>query len=162
MKYFLCFLWAALLMTSCFDTRLNDAEEKRQQRIRDSIRTDSIETRRNTPDTTFAIYKRIAFCDTTFVVVFDRVKMLSGKEAAEYAQRHKRFDNTDKIIVNQSTTLETLRIAKDTPILLIDQDSDSVRYKNYKPAEIADNLPKEDLIQIVILHRSIVYLKQMP
>ena len=176
MKKILFALWTALILCSCFNTKLDDTEEKRLQRIRDSIRSDSINTLRSKPDTTLAIYKRTAYCDTVHVVVFDRVKMLSGNEAVKYAKQHKRFDNTDNIIVNQNVLLETLKIAHDATILLLDDGSapskedvimeidgnDTLRYIPQKPAALAEGLPKEELVLLVLQYRSVVYLKQLP
>ena len=176
MRYFyFILLWTALVLCSCFETRFDDTEEKRLQRIKDSLRTDSINYKRSQPDTTYAIYKRTAFCDTVHVVVFDRVKQLAGKEASEYARRHKRFGNTDEIIVNQNVELETLKVPLSSTILLIDDgdgdeadviteidDGDTIRYRRHKPADLAEGLPKEELVLLVVQYRSIVYLKQLP
>lgn len=178
MKYtYILLLLAAVVLGSCFNTKFDDTEQKRLQRIRDSIRTDSINTVRSKPDTTLAIYKRTAFCDSVHVVVFDRVKMLSGNEAVKYAKMHKRFDNTDNIIVNQDILLETLKVAKNATILLlddgekestedvmleIDDDNDTLRYIPQKPTDLAEGLPKEELVLLVLQYRSVVYLKQLP
>jgi hypothetical protein len=175
MRYFFFILWAALTLCSCFETRFDDTEAKRLQRIRDSIHADSVEYSRSIPDTTLAIYKRTAFCDTIDVIVFDRVKMLSGDEAAEYAQRHNRFGNTTKIIVNQEELLETLVVARDAKIWLLDdgtkRDStetmieinprDTIRFRSCKPAHLSDDMPKEELVFLIIQHRSIIYFKQL-
>ena len=176
MRYFFFILWAALTLCSCFETRFDDTEAKRLQRIRDSIHADSVEYSRSIPDTTLAIYKRTAFCDTVDVIVFDRVKMLSGDDAAEYAQRHNRFGNTTKIIVNQEVLLETLRIARNTKLWLLDDGQkrdatetmievnprDTIRYRNCKPSDLSDDMPKEDLVLLIIQNRSIIYFKQLP
>jgi len=178
MRHILFFIWTALILSSCFNTRLDDTEEKRQQRIKDSIHTDSVNRRRSIPDTTLAIYKRTAFCDTVHVVVFDRVKMLSGKEAADYAERHKRYGNTVNIVVNQTVTLETLAIARNARILLLEPetadstdtrpivsetiDGKNIKYCESKNTDIAEGLSAEEIIQIVVQHRSIIYLRQLP
>lgn len=175
MRKILLFLLTVLTLCSCFETRFDDTEEKRQQRIRDSIRNDSIEHRRSLPDTTLAIYKRTAFCDTIDVIVFDRVKMLSGDKAAAYAQRHSRFGNTTKIIVNQEELLETLIVARNAKIWLLDDGTaddsvekmievnprDTIRYRYCKPSDLSDDMPKEDLVMLIIQHRSIIYFKQL-
>ena len=178
MRHILFFIWTALILSSCFNTRLDDTEEKRQQRIKDSIHTDSINQRRNIPDTTLAIYKRTAFCDTVHVVVFDRVKMLSGQEAADYAERHKRYDNTNKIVVNQTVTLETLAIAKNARILLLNPETldstdtrpviseklglTNITYRESLASDIAERLSAEEIIQIIVQHRRIIYMRQLP
>ena len=174
MRYLMLLVWMAVAVCSCFNTKYDDTEEKRLRRLADSIRADSIYRLRNIPDTTLAIYKRVAFCDTIHVVVFDRVKMLSGDEAAEYAVRHNRFGNTEKIIVNPKVLLETLKIAPGAQILLLENDNDStevvtevngkdtIKYHKHHPSFLSDGLPKEDLVQMVIHRRFIVYLKQLP
>ena len=175
MRYIIFILWTALALCSCFETRFDNTEEKRLQRIRDSIRTDSVEHSRSLPDTTLAIYKRTAFCDTIDVIVFDRVKMLSGDRAAEYAQRHNRFGKTTKIIVNQEEILETLIVARNAKIWLLDDGSwkdttetmmevnprDTIRYRYCNPADLSEDMPKEDLVLLIIQHRSIIYFKQL-
>ncbi|MCR5455484.1 MAG: hypothetical protein K6F33_10910 [Bacteroidales bacterium] len=162
MKHILLFLWAAMIFCSCFNTRFDDTEEKRLQRIRDSIRTDSINAMRNKPDTTLALYKRTAVCDGKQMVVFDRVNMLSGEEAVEYAKRHKRFGNNLNVVVNNKVTLETLPMDTLATILLLNNDGDSLQYYNAKIDDIAEGITAEELMQIVVLHRSIVYLKHLP
>jgi hypothetical protein len=176
MRYTLLLLWAALTLCACFNTKFDDTEAKRRQRIRDSIRTDSIERRRAMPDTTLAIYKRTAFCDTVDVIVFDRVKMISGDEAAKYAQRHNRYGNTTKIIVNQEELLETLRIARGAKLWLLDDGQqktpletmievnprDTIRYRRCNPAALSDDMPKEELVLLIIQHQSIIFFKQLP
>ncbi len=151
-----------MIFCSCFNTRFDDTEEKRLQRIRDSIRTDSINAVRNTPDTTLALYKRTALCDGKQMVIFDRVNMLSGDEAVEYAKRHKRFGNNLNVIVNNKVTLETLPMDTLATILLLKGDADTLNYYNAKITDIADGIMPEELMQIVVLHRSIVYLKRLP
>ena len=176
MKKILLLLWAALMLSACFNTKFDDTEARRRQRIRDSIHTDSIEQRRAVPDTTLAIYKRTAFCDTVDVIVFDRVKMLSGEKAEEYAHRHNRFGNTSKIIVNQEELLETLRIARGANLWLLDNGQqkstsevmievnprDTIIYRKCNPAALSENMPKEELVLLIIQHRSIIYFKQLP
>ncbi len=167
MKYIFYLLWAALALTSCFNTRYDEAEERRKQRIRDSIHADSVTMRRNTPDTTLATYKRNALCDGQHMITFDRVKMLSGEEAADYAKRHKRYGNNVNVVVNQEVTLETLPLAEDALILMID-DSDTTSTSEQPAmrrttiADAIEDLKKEDVIQIIVLHRSIIYLRQLP
>jgi len=177
-----------VVLASCFDTRLDDTEEKRMRRIRDSIHTDSVNMRRNTPDTTLATFKRTAVCDGQLMVTFDRVKMLSGTEAEEYAKRHKRFGNALNVIVNQEVTLETLPLADEARVLLMvnpvrtydDKDApsdvhvdsgsiitevvggDTIPYRRGRGAELSKRIAQEEIVQIVVLHRSIVYLKQLP
>ena len=177
MKKIICLVWLAVAFCACFNTKYDDSKEKMMRRIQDSLRSDSINQRRNIPDTTLAIYKRTAFCDTIDVVVFDRVKMLTGQEATDYAQRHKLFGNTSKIIVNQDALIETLKLPATATILLLDDGKhpedtkdliteingkDTLRYRLRKPSHIADGLPKEELIQMVVQHRCIIYLKQLP
>lgn len=156
-------MWATMIFCSCFNTRFDDTEEKRLQRIKDSIHTDSINLRRSIPDTSLALYKRTAVCDGEQVLVFDRVQMLSGDEAVEYAKRHKQFGNNQNVLVNQKETLETLSMDTLASIWLIEShDGDSVKYIRGKISDIADSLTAEDLIQIVAQYRKIVYVRQMP
>jgi hypothetical protein len=177
MKYtHILLLLAAVTLGACFNTRFDDTEQKRLQRIRDSIHTDSVNMRRNTPDTTLAIYKRTAFCDTVQVVVFDRVKMLSGDKAAEYAKRHKQYGSNLSLIVNQKVTLETLAMDSLATILLLDNgvnnirrpivtdtvDGEALKYRRCEISDIAEGLTAEELMEIIVLHRSIVYLRQLP
>ncbi|MBQ5404964.1 MAG: hypothetical protein IIU11_11455 [Bacteroidales bacterium] len=154
------------LSTACFRTKSETEDEKKQAKIRDSLVLDSVNKKRNTPDTTIATFKRTVFCDKKLWVVFDRVKMLSGDEAAEYALRHKRFGNNVNVIVNQEVTLETLAIYPSTPVyvytkVMDDEDSLKYHFEYVKKDYTAVTQFKEgQIMEIIVLHQSIVYVKQ--
>lgn len=156
----------AIAFSSCYRTRTDTKEEQRLQRIRDSILADSINMVRQTPDTVLATYKRSMFCDKEFMIVFDRVKVLSGKEAAEYSLRHKRFGNNVNVVVNQEVTLETLPLDSTAPVLIyskVPNANDSSRFHyEYRQGdnESISNLPYEQVIEIIIKERKIVSLRQ--
>ncbi len=166
MKNIIILIIALLGLSACFRTKTDIEEEHEKQRIKDSIHADSVNKKRNTPDTTIATFKRTMRCDGKLMVTFDRVKVLSGNDAAEYAIRHKRFGNNLNVVVNHEVTLETLPMDERALVYLKQehknpQDTTQIEYtyeqKNY---EAVEGLMYETVIEIIILHRSIIYLKQ--
>ena len=158
-----------ILFSSCFRTSMESKEEILKAQIRDSLRVDSINKRRNIPDTAIVSFQRANICDGKLMVVFDRVKVLSGKEAAEYSLRHKRFGNNLNVVINKEVTLETLAMDEKAPVYVFKKNLDP----NTPAEEAYDYVEKEydiirnkdvfavnQVIEIIILHRSIIYAKQ--
>jgi len=158
-----------ILFSSCFRTSMESKEEILKAQIRDSLRVDSINKRRNIPDTAIVSFQRANICDDKLMVVFDRVKVLSGKEAAEYSLRHKRFGNNLNVVINKEVTLETLAMDEKAPVYVFKKNLDP----NTPAEEAYDYVEKEydiirnkdvfavnQVIEIIILHRSIIYAKQ--
>jgi hypothetical protein len=170
MKYLLVLLTIVLSLSSCFRTRVETEEDILKRKERDSLRSDSITKRRNTPDTAIATFKRANVCDNQMMVVFDRVKVLSGDEAAEYALRHKRFGNNLNVIVNKEVTLETLPLVENAPVYIFKKPgrelenigTDSCEYVKTDCSVFRreENFLANRVIEIIILHRSIIYFKE--
>jgi len=169
-KLFLILTAVLLFFPSCFRTKTDNEAARINAEIRDSLAADSVNRRRNTPDTAIASFKRANYCDGRLMVVFDRVKMLSGEEAAEYAVRHKRFGNNLNIVINQEVTLETLPILPTTPVYLLKKINDTSAVNGFRTEYIEtdssvladkENLTPNTVIEIIILHRSIIYFKQL-
>jgi hypothetical protein len=164
MKYFVVAIMTLLMMSSCFSTKSDNEEARLRQKILDSLHADSVELRRSTPDTAVVAFKRSTICDEKQQITFDRVKMLSGEEAAEYAIRHKRFGNNVNVVVNQEVTLETIPLAPDAKVYLYQANADSTDSKYVLREcshENVEDLPRDQVIEIIILHSKIIYLKQV-
>ncbi|MCQ2252928.1 MAG: hypothetical protein MJZ61_05710 [Bacteroidales bacterium] len=164
MRKILLLLLGALMLGSCLRTKTETEEDRINKAIADSIHRDSLERARNTPDTTIATFKRTVFCDGKQQVTFDRVMMLSGSEAEEYAQRHKHFGNNTNMVVNYDVTLETLPMDSAAVVLLLKPGDDAADgAKSLVESDISDieELPKESVVQLVLLHRSIVYFREL-
>ena len=159
-----------LVFSSCFRTHAKSQEEIEEAQLRDSLRMDSVNKRRNTPDTATVSFQRANVCDSQLMIVFDRIKVLSGDEAAEYALRHKRFGNNLNVIVNKEVTLETLPIREDVPVYVFKKNfyhCDTLKDGNeYIKTDLSafsrdkNIFSADQLMEIIILHRSIVYVKQ--
>ncbi len=165
--YLIAAITAATAMTSCFGTsKSKDEEILRHKREQEARATDSIRQRRNTPDTTLARYKRSMFCDGKYMIVFDRVQLLSGEEAQEYAETHKRYGDVTDVVVNQKEVLETLPLSNEATIYMYrqprnpgDSAAQAVLTRCYN--DDVDDLEYDQVMELIIQHRTILYLKEM-
>lgn len=149
---------------------MKSEEERLEEQLRDSLRMDSINKRRNTPDTVTVSFQRANVCDNKLMIVFDRIKVLSGDEAAEYALRHKRFGNNLNVIVNKEVTLETLPISADVPVYVLKKNyyqCDTLKDGNeYIKTDLTafdrdkNIFTPDQVMEIIVLQRSIIYVKQ--
>lgn len=167
MKNVIYLIAIMITMASCFgNSRTRDDEELRRKREKEAFVADSIKKRRAIPDTTLVRFKRLMLCDGRNMMVFDRVELLSGDEAQEYAERHKRFGNTDEVVVNVKEVLETLPVHNDAQIYLyrpVQGDGDSVPRIDLKKCYMPDlyDLEFDQVLQLVVQNRNILYLKEM-
>lgn len=167
MKNIVYLIVIMLTLASCFGSSSRRSEEElRLKREQDQRVSDSINKRRAIPDTTLVKFKRIMQCDGNNMVVFDRVTLLQGDEALEYAETHKRFGVSDEVVVNTKEVLETLPMHNDAKIFLyrpVEAEGDSVPRMELKRCYMRDlySIQFEQVLEIIIQNRTILYLKEM-
>ncbi len=165
--YLIAAITAVSAMTSCFGTsKSKDEELLRQKREQEAIAADSIKHRRGTPDTALVRYKRSMFCDGKYMIVFDRVQLLSGEKAQEYAEIHKRYGNVDDVVVNEKEVLETLPLSNDAAVYMYRPqktpgDSADAMVLTRCYYDDVDDLEYDQVLELIIQRRTILYLKEM-
>lgn len=166
-KYLIYLMPVMIALSSCFGTsKSKDEELLRKKREQEAMTADSIKLRRSIPDTTLAKYKRTMFCDGKYMIVFDRVQLLSGEEAQEYAEIHKRYGNVDNVVINPKEVLETLPLSNDAKIYMYRQkalpgDSTAARELVRCYDTDLDDLEYDQGIELIIKQRTILHLKEM-
>ena len=161
-KIGLCiWLLAALAAIGCGPSKKEIERKLRAERILDSI---MFEREKWKVDTCTAYFRRMVWADKQHMMTFDRIEILSGNDAEEYAAQRHGFDGSKSIVVNFEKTTATMAVLEDAEIWIINPDYKTGKSKTeYIRGDISDveNFEFNTIVKLKYQNKEIFNLRQI-
>ena len=161
-KIGLCiWLLAALAAIGCGPSKKEIERKLRAEHILDSI---MFNREKMKVDTCTAYFRRMVWADKKHMMTFDRIEILSGKDAEDYAAQHHGFDGSQSIVVNYEKTTATMAVLEDAEIWIINPDYKTGKSKNeYVRGDISDveNFEYNTIVKLKYQNKEIFNIRQI-
>ena len=157
----LILLLAAVAAIGCGPSKREIERKLKAERLLDSI---MFEREKLKVDTSTAYFRRVVWADKKHMLTFDRIEILTGEEAEEYASQRHGFDGSKPIVVNLEKTTATMSVLEDADIWILNPAYKTDKSKNeYIKGGITDveNFEFNTILKIKYQNKEIFYLKQL-
>lgn len=163
-RYFTIVAAAAILL-SALSSGCIFAPTDSQRQNADSLVNDTVATAQELAiDTCSAYFRRHTWADKKHNITFDRIEILTGEEAVEYARLRHGFEGRKSIIINLEPTTSTMAVSDDTEIWIINpkykSDKSQPHYVRGTISDVTD-FEYNTIIKLATQGKIILYLQQL-
>ena len=163
-RYFMIVAAAAMLLSAMVSGCGTAPSEGGQQTAETPGNDTAATVQQSEIDTCTAYFRRHTWADKKHNITFDRIEILTGNEAVEYASQRHGFEGRKSIIINLETTTSTMSVSDDTEIWIINP-----KYKpgnsqsHYVRGTISDVVDFEynTILKLATQEKIILYLQEL-